>query len=225
MVPPKESLLSLVRASLAVGLAACFVTHVWGQVTKYLAQKTMTVEEFQTLPSLRLPALTFCSDRAYKTPGFHFSRAAFEENSYRWQEIFHSSAGGYLEANVRNNFNATSEKKKHQVLTCLTLHPCFPPQNFTVREVHSQFRGRCFTLTSRRRFSSREYATVSIRAPHHPDAPEAYVFVHEPGQEFYVVAENFPFDVETETVGEGSDCIVEKKVTATATTVPTETIA
>lgn len=89
-------------------------------------------------------------------------------------------------------------------------------QNFSIREVRSQFRGRCFTLSSARVFFSREYATVSIRAPDGDDnqePPEVYIFVHEPGQEFYVVAENFPFDVETETVGEGSDCIIEKKVT------------
>ncbi len=42
--------------------------------------------------------------------------------------------------------------------------------------------------------------------------PDAYIFAHDPGEEFYVIAENFPFDVATETAGEGSDCVVEQKV-------------
>ena len=82
-------------------------------------------------------------------------------------------------------------------------------------ETISQFWGRCHTIRSERGFRSREYATVSLANSDEGGfaAPlPVYAFAHEPGEEFFVKGDNFPFDVETVTLEEGADCYVDKKV-------------
>ncbi len=79
-----------------------------------------------------------------------------------------------------------------------------------MEEVLSQFRGRCFTLTSPHLFHGQEYLTLSLQAPN--NGPEVLIYVHEPGQQFYLIADSFPFEVSTQAVSEASDCVFKKQV-------------
>ncbi len=55
-------------------------------------------------------------------------------------------------------------------------------QNFTIKEVFSQYHGRCFTLTSDYPFSNREMFKLSIKIPH--EGFKILAYAHEPGQVF-----------------------------------------
>lgn len=47
-----------------------------------------------------MPTVTTCSMEAYKSPGFHFNRSSFDENTYSFEEIFHPSTVDSLKKKV-----------------------------------------------------------------------------------------------------------------------------
>lgn len=55
---------------------------------KYLSRKTMNIEEKRPTKALRLPMVTICSKDPYKQPGFFFNETSFEENAFKFEEIF-----------------------------------------------------------------------------------------------------------------------------------------
>ncbi len=55
---------------------------------KYHEGPTNIEFEVETFPSLMLPAMTFCSHRAFKTRGFHFNERDFIAQTFKLQDIF-----------------------------------------------------------------------------------------------------------------------------------------
>eukprot|EP00095_Tigriopus_kingsejongensis_P002329 maker-scaffold347_size200506-snap-gene-1.27 protein:Tk02329 transcript:maker-scaffold347_size200506-snap-gene-1.27-mRNA-1 annotation:"glutamate receptor delta-2-like" len=73
-----------------------------------------------------------------------------------------------------------------------------------MKSITSQVWGRCFNFKSEEEFSARENITLALI----PDPPEITLFVHEPGEEFWLNADVFPEEMESEDLDETSDCSI-----------------
>ncbi len=60
------------------------------QLIKYMSKQTLNIEEKVGAESMRMSDLTLCPYKPYKTPGFHFNQSAFEEQTYKFDDIFHN---------------------------------------------------------------------------------------------------------------------------------------
>ncbi len=83
------------------------------QVEKFLSKKTISVSKSQTETSLQFPAITLCSNLPYKKKGYHFTKEAFNEYAYSWEEMFYNSTAKVLADKVlgtskQHTFNYTS---------------------------------------------------------------------------------------------------------------------
>lgn len=59
------------------------------------------MQELVVHPSLRLPAITFCSEVPYKSLGYFFNVSAFDTYAYQFDEIFDKEAKLNLEEKVK----------------------------------------------------------------------------------------------------------------------------
>lgn len=139
-------------------------------LSKYLDQPTATSVQFELRNSIPMPGLTFCSGRAYKTRGKHYNEEAFIANTFKRNEIF-------------GNRTLTTLKNGSQI---------------QVKETRSVWLGLCQTLIFKREDiqgkDKFDRVFVGLRRDN-----DVKVFVHEPGDEFWLIRGLFPrpfFDVE-----------------------------
>ncbi len=53
-----------------------------------------------------MSAITICSKKPYKTPGFHFNSTSFRANTYSFDEVFHPS----IYANMKEKVSIKNRK-------------------------------------------------------------------------------------------------------------------
>lgn len=68
----------------------------------------------------------------------------------------------------------------------------YETQGFQVKELVSQFWGRCFTTQSDQRFMPKEHVELLLN----PEFPhKLLVFFHEPGEEFWLISDYSPYQL------------------------------
>lgn len=143
---------------------------------KYDSGHTLIQIENEPMDMMDIPALTFCIQPAFKKKESTYSEEDFLANTYSLEDIF--------DANALETMLSNGSHYKVSVIRSYMYGRCFTVQNLRPQMTTGQLEGNNITLL-------RNW--------------DVTLFIHQPGEEFWILRSIFPIPMSTLTIRSGSN--------------------